>query len=114
MNEKFTPGPWEVQNGTDVFTGLNAKRRDGVASENNDGWHVADCSMGVTFDTDGQERTLKPSEMVANAHLIAAAPDLYEAVKRMCNNALDLGCCHPTGCGNCKSMAAIKKALGES
>lgn len=83
MSEKFTPGPWLVQNGTDVFTGLNAKRRDGVESANNDGWHIADCSMGVAFDTDGQERTLLPSEMVANANLISAAPEMYEALDRI-------------------------------
>ena len=121
MSEKFTPGPWWVQNGTDVFTGLNAKRRDGVESANNDGWHIADCSMGVTFDTDGQKRTLLPSEMVANAHLIAAAPEMYEALQAILpyvpiSSASEGGAVARSWnvIAADKVRAALKKARGES
>ena len=95
MSEKFTPGPWELTHpgpllhGKRVFAGTKY--------------------IGIIDNSD-----MDVAEIDANAHLIAAAPDMYEAVKKMCNNALDLGYCHMTDCGNCKSMAAIKKAMGES
>lgn len=95
MSEKFTPGPWVID-------------PNGLSYTVNDcaGRHVAmvSCFKSIVGDD---------IQNIANAHLIAAAPDLYEAVKKMCNNALDLGYCHATDCGHCKSMAAIKKALGE-
>jgi hypothetical protein len=76
---KFTPGPWVVVNGTDVFSALGAPRNDGIKADHNDGWLVADCGVGVTF-VEGLSRTLKPSEQRANAHLIAAAPGLFDAL----------------------------------
>ncbi len=78
---KFTPGPWFVCNGTDVFTGLGAVNSQGCAASINDGWQIADCSIGVTFTSDGQESHLSMSENMANAALIAAAPDLLEELK---------------------------------
>lgn len=81
MNEKFTPGPWKVRDGINVFTRNGARRRDGVEAAINDAWQVSDTGSGLTRDTDGQKRTLNSVEMVANAHLIAAAPDLYAALK---------------------------------
>lgn len=83
---KHTPGPWEVLNETEVFTGLGADSGDGVKALPSDGWMIADCGDCVTFTEIG------PAELgrdlrKANARLIAAAPellaDLEEAAKTL-------------------------------
>lgn len=70
-DSKHTPGPWHVVNGVDVFTSLGAKNAEGIEEPINDGWHVADCAM----------EDLSYRESNANARLIAAAPDLLEALE---------------------------------
>lgn len=62
--EKFTPGPW-VADGTTVYA-------DAFKSGRNVYGAVACLAIGED-DTAFQE--------IANAHLIAAAPDLYEALE---------------------------------
>jgi hypothetical protein len=79
---KFTPGPWEVCNLTDVFTGLGAQNNLGIHADDNDGWMVADCSIGIT-SVHGDYRPLITDEQKANAHLIAAAPEMYEEIDRL-------------------------------
>lgn len=69
-NKNWTPGPWEICNTADIFTPLGATNAEGIEAVSTDGWHIADCDMGsMTLD-----------EVRANAHLIAAAPDLYDAL----------------------------------
>jgi hypothetical protein len=70
---KGTPGPWVVMNTADIFTSLGAKNSEGIEASRNDGWHVADCDMGG----------LCLDEVAANACLIAAAPDLLEALQQV-------------------------------
>ena len=70
---KGTPGPWVVTNTADIFTSLGAKNSEGIEASRNDGWHVADCDMGG----------LCLDEVAANACLIAAAPDLLEALQQV-------------------------------
>lgn len=77
---KHTPGPWEVLNETEVFTGLGADSGDGVKALPSDGWMIADCGDCVTFTEIG------PAELgrdlrKANARLIAAAPELLAALE---------------------------------
>lgn len=59
--EKHTPGPWARRPGYDDYKVVNA-----------DGWRIADCH-------DAPPRI----NGLANARLIAAAPELLEALERM-------------------------------
>ncbi len=65
--EKFTPGPWEA------IDGKNLVWVDGPAHNVCDLYHTH-------IGEDGNEFVSKHNA-VANARLIAAAPDLYEALK---------------------------------
>lgn len=63
---QFTPGPWEVG-------------KDGYGS---DGWVYCDDVLGTAVArTDTGNGVIPKAQRDANARLIAAAPDLYEALK---------------------------------
>lgn len=70
--EAATPGPWERHNAADVFTPLGAESRNSIACDNNDGWHIADCSQGPT-SVNGELIEMDFGERRANADFIAAA-----------------------------------------
>lgn len=79
---KATPGPWDVVNGTDVFTNLGAANAGGARTDGDDGWHIADCNPGGSF-VDGHMVDMILSERQRNAYLIAAAPELLEALESL-------------------------------
>ncbi|MGY3014709.1 hypothetical protein ACVWZ5_000214 [Pseudomonas sp. TE6283] len=83
---KHTPGPWEVLNETEVFTGLGADSGDGVKALPSDGWMIADCGDAMTFTEVGLVE-LSMDLRRANARLIAQAPnllvDLVEAAAQL-------------------------------
>lgn len=73
---KHTPGPWRVSNGHTYLV-------HGKADPKTDKPYGFVCSVGWTSTTDGK----------ANAYLIAAAPDLLEALKwaiHHCENVCSL------------------------
>ena len=90
-----TPGPWVV---SDQGVGFEV--------DSNDGWQVAQAQQRPE---DGRG---KPSSVrLANARLIAAAPDLLEALKKMLDVWEHGGIAtYPIG----EARAAIKKAEGQS
>ncbi len=96
-NSKHTPGPWKVGS---MSNGDFYKRNIAGA----DGYHVAIAS------------SRDDSEVDANALLIAAAPDLLEALKMLliytkaCEGVLN---CTPAGQIGI-AEAAIAKATGET
>jgi len=65
---EYTPGPWKV-------TGYKNL--------------IVNDSKGVTLCLHPQGKSLEQTQ--ANARLIAAAPDLYEALERLYNGACDRG-----------------------
>jgi len=70
-----TPGPLFVVNGADVFTALGSPNAQGAPSDEDDGWHVADCLGGATY-VNGESMSMTYKESKANAHLFAACdPD---------------------------------------
>jgi len=78
METKFTPGPWvAVANGGDDPD--ERKLLVGKNDDYGDFTTVSDCrSKWLEDEIGGNEE--------ANAHLIAAAPDLYEALQEACTS----------------------------
>ncbi len=70
---KFTRGPWRV--GADVPPGIDASVND-----------QSGMSLARIRRTPGRV------QMAANAHLIAAAPELYEALKEQVDECFDELC----------------------
>ena len=81
MTEKFTKGPWKVL-GEDVVLECNEKE-----------------VVAWVGDIDGQ--------MINNANLIAAAPDMYEALSFVCKE------CDHECYERCPVRVALRKARGE-
>lgn len=97
MSEKFSPGPWCAD--VDMYD------EDGPLAEPE--------INGAVMDKEGC--TVCHCSTEANVHLVAAAPEMYEALKKTCLNALELGYCTPQDCSDsCKNMAALKKARGKA
>ena len=65
---KYTPGPWEVINEFNVY---------------GKGHRLVAACGGRSQNYDVENNHI---EKVASAHLIAAAPDMYEALKQICND----------------------------
>jgi len=75
--KKFTPGPWRVVRGdSGKANGWNIESVDDV---------IADCSE-YPYYAIAQE---------ADAHLIAASPLMYEALKAVQNDMKQIGTLHP-------------------
>jgi len=87
---KHTPGPWSVQYETDI-----AAREDGVGPVD-----VAHVYMRTA-----------PGRTEANARLLAAAPELLEALKSMCEGFKPLKDADFPALA--KARAAIAKAEGK-
>jgi hypothetical protein len=91
METKFTPGPWTVK-----IVPCGKFKSANIAT---DGHRAIACVWPIDWDVD-YDPPVFPLE--ANAHLIAAAPDLYAAI----SNSDDA---HWTPA----MRAALKKARGE-
>ena len=96
MSEKHTPGPWKVYDDGDMW----------IAPSDGDAPIVCDiCPHGEEF--------VYSLEDDANAHLIAAAPELLEALKVAQAWIADESCpCEGCEAVNDQIAAAIAKAEG--
>jgi hypothetical protein len=95
---KHTPGPWVVSDDGDVTLIIHAPKDEvDIARMSND------CEMF--------------SEIRANAHLIAAAPAMYEALKGMVSmyDSLNKSNKHDGACPcyHCQARAALAQAEGK-
>ena len=95
---KHTPGPWEVCYTDEIYAGSK---------------HIADAFIYAIGSLE---------QAVANAHLIAAAPDLLEALENLLTEAEDVFVCMADATGIdrhnlpapfIKARAAITRARGE-
>ena len=106
MNTSFTPGPWVAQSQADPQVwSINAPIGDANIG------HKTWDGLAVVYGCD--ERPLTGAAVAAaNAHLIAAAPDLYEALYEMAAQH-KCGCGHPH-CNACDRDALAKAALSKA
>lgn len=80
---KHTPGPWVAMNGaTTIYGPLGGDSGDGWAADDTDGWMVAEVGNYPTL-CEGEMTELGEECRLANAHLIAAAPDLLAALEEI-------------------------------
>lgn len=93
MSAQHTPGPWGVRNTTEVFCGRKRVCHVNAASRE-------DLNM-----LDDQRVAM------ANARLIAAAPDLLDALQYVMERIVDR---HDPDEAAISARAAIAKAIGET
>jgi len=105
---KYTPGPWSVRS-----TGFGEYQISAPASDGGDDW-----SVGMAFGAAGFHEIDGEVESRANAHLIAAAPDLLKCLKELREELRlirmkDTGAVYDVTC-RILADAAIEKAEGRS
>lgn len=97
MSAKHTPGPWSI---------ITSETCDLYAGIESDDFSIVVIGYPED-DDDGGVRGKTPEEAMANAHLIAAAPDLLESLERVVaiadRNTVEFNA----------AKAAIAKAKGE-
>lgn len=86
---KHTPLPWEIHNLTDIFTRNGATNAAGVQCDDNDGWLIADCALGVTM-VHGEEGDLPSSEQQENTKFIVRACNAHYALIQALEGTLGL------------------------
>lgn len=79
MTSKTTPGPWEVENPMGEEIGLSIVQAGLKTYE----WEFIAmvCQSTAGDERMGRQRFISRKEQKANAHLIAAAPELLECLK---------------------------------
>ena len=95
MSEKFTKGPWKATYDSQLQAAIEI-------------YNTEDRVMVAVLPDRGTIEAM--SEIEANANLIAAAPDMYEALILMCND-----CTYKSAyeCRICPTGKALRKARGE-
>ena len=100
MSENWTKGPWEIRKYEDPYGGRNLAVE--ILTD-----EIIIAKLGIEID----------EECAANAHLIAASPELYAALERLYGRLLmsdrDGECCITAEDGEMAEVA-LKKARGES
>lgn len=95
IEPKFTPGPWSLLFNDKTKVVLE---QQGVAV------FIADTYAGFTKSEEEQK---------ANAALIAAAPEMYEALADIAENCGNRGCSETCAEAGCKICKILKKARGK-
>ena len=108
MSVAWTPGPWTPI----IRPAMGTAAGCTVATIMPEGPYRGDVTRSQSAEhIDG----IAKDELIANAHLIAAAPDLYAALERalnfIANTEGEMG--EPLSCGDI-ARAALAKARGEA
>ncbi len=100
MDTKFTPGQWEVY--TNTAGAIEVKPHGASCGVRDNGEYLC-----VSISTEGEDCT-RNDKTKANAHLIAAAPELYEALQELERTVRKMGL------DVSKASTVLAKARGES
>lgn len=101
---RFTPGPWSVEDPMDCELSIVE------ANKPTHEWRfIAGCSLPDGDD----DQAFTGREVYANAHLIAAAPELYEALERLLPCVGSPVPLKDTADRVRRAVAAVQKARGE-
>lgn len=104
MNEKFTPGPWEA--------GKNPYMCDLVEDYGKSIYVGNDSIAWAKVKNPNSKKAIQKA--IANAALIAAAPEMYEMLQFFCSRKHTPICKNaPDSCSVCKLNRILKKARGE-
>ena len=97
MSEKFTKGPWKATYDSQLQAAIEI-------------YNTEDRVMVAVLPDRGTIEAM--SEIEANANLIAAAPDMYEALETTCEYCIgkEVTDCP---CERCITGKALRKARGE-
>jgi hypothetical protein len=110
---KHTPGPWTVEDPMGAEIGLSIVQAD---LDSRDWEFIAMvCQSDPSEEHMGRDRFISPEEQGANARVIAAAPEMLNALKAI----QKIGVLNPTNSMHVRKaiadmVAAIKKADGRS
>ena len=96
MSEKFTNGPWTAKYDPQLRALIQ----------------IYNTEDGVMVAVLPDRGTIAMSEIEANANLIAAAPDLYEALETTCEYCIGKEATD-CPCERCITGKALRKARGE-
>jgi hypothetical protein len=102
---KHTPGPWKVERGTEPSDFIVMEPTGHTICEPNEPLYADHEQL------DSRLRHITFDEALANAHLIAAAPELLEALTAMLD-AYDIGQRASNDSAIGKARRAIRKATG--
>lgn len=109
----FIPGPWIVHDDGETTLTIIAPWSEYVTPARSGsgsclGIHIAEIRH------QNENECVSKYQAMFNAHLMKAAPEMYEVIGSMCRNALELGHCKSNDCYGCKAAAVMKKARGEA
>lgn len=105
VKAKFTPGPWKVGNNYNCT--VITTRKD--LPPNRTWGHGCEADFVCSLEDGEYDNYLNPEERCANAHLIAAAPEMYGMLKSLLTGAREL----LTNAAATKIERILKKARGE-
>lgn len=116
MSTKFTPGPWAIDWYECVASSSDAKELKHEGVKTGDVFWRMPKSIGPITAEHSHWGGLMLDVEAADAHLVAAAPDLYEALERTLSWLAGYqggACLRPDGPYD-QARAALAKARGES
>ena len=102
---KFTPGPWHIEH--------DSKFDECVVYANREEERVDICEVNTYVTVSNNDNCIDVDQIMSNADLIHAAPDMYDALEEVCHDCDDTGTIDDE-CTSCSIYKALRKARGET